>query len=79
MSEKNSIARPICESAVETQGQMKARLERVKEDIHSLLTEKIPFILRQFKQEKPVRRFPTPHLTIQEGINMTGFKQILKG
>ena len=57
-SEKNSIARPICESAVETQGQMKARLKRVKEDIHSLLNEKIPFVLRKFKHEEPVRRFP---------------------
>ena len=59
VSEKNSIARPICESAVETQGQMKVRLERVKEDIHSLLNEKIPFVLKKFKQEEPVRRFPS--------------------
>ena len=59
VSEKNSIARPICESAVETQGQMKVRLERVKEDIHSLLNEKIPFVLRKFEQEEPVRRFPS--------------------
>ena len=57
-SEKNSIARPICESAVETQGRMKVRLERVKEDIHSLLNEKIPFVLRQFKHEKPERKSP---------------------
>ena len=61
VSEKNSIARPICESAVETQGQMKIRLERVKEDIHSLLNEKIPFVLRKFEQEEPVRRFPSRH------------------
>ena len=68
VSEKNSIARPICESAVETQGQMKVRLERVKEDIHSLLTEKIPFILRQFKHEEPVRRFSnTPSLQSKKG------------
>ena len=54
-SEKNSIARPICEAAVETQDQMKVRLERVKEDIHSLINEKIPFVLRKFKHEEPVK------------------------
>ena len=37
---------------------MKARLERVKEDIHSLLKDKIPFVLRKYKHEEPVRRFP---------------------
>ena len=52
-SETHSIARPICDSAVETQSQMKVRLERVKEDIHSLLNEKIPFVLKQFKHEEP--------------------------
>ena len=57
-TETHSIARPICDSAVETQSQMKVRLERVKEDIHSLLNEKIPFVLKQFKHEEPVRRFP---------------------
>ena len=58
---KNSIARPICDSAVETQSQMKTRLERVREDIHSLVRDKIPFVLRKYKHEEPVRRYrPTP-------------------
>ena len=62
-SEKNSIARPICESAVETQNQMKVRLERVKEDIHSLLNEKIPFVLRRFRYEETITepRTTTPY------------------
>ena len=43
---------------LEKQSQMKVRLERVKEDIHSLLKDKIPFVLRKYKHEEPVRRYP---------------------
>ena len=58
-SDKNSIARPICDSVIETQGQMKNRLERVKEDIHSLINEKIPFVLKRFRYEKPEPEYRT--------------------
>ena len=47
----SSVTRPICDSAVETQGQLKSRLERVKADIHTLLNEQIPYVLRRFSLE----------------------------
>ena len=46
-----SVSRPICESAAETQGQLMERLERIRNDIHSLLQEKIPYVLRRFSSE----------------------------
>ena len=58
-SDKNSVARPICDSLIESQGQMKNRLERVKEDIHSLVNEKIPFVLKRFRYEEPDTEFRT--------------------
>ena len=48
---RKSIARLICDSAVETQEQLKDRLERVRDDIHSLLQTKIPYVLRRFTPE----------------------------
>ena len=38
---------------------MKNRLERVKEDIHSLVNEKIPFVLKRFRYEEPDTEFRT--------------------
>ena len=46
-----SVTRPICDSAVENQGQLQSRLERVKADIHTLLNEQIPYVLRRFTPE----------------------------
>ena len=43
-----SIFRPVCESAVQTQYDMRQRLEEVKGDIQSLIVERIPYILRRF-------------------------------
>ena len=43
-----SVTRLICDSAVETQGHLQSRLERVKADIHTVLTEQILYVLRRF-------------------------------
>ena len=57
--DKNSVARPICDSVIESQVQMKDRLERVKADIHSLVSEKIPFVLKRFSYEEPRTEYRT--------------------
>ena len=56
------IFKPICESAVQTQSDMRKRLEEVKGEIQSLIVDRIPYILRRFKSEPEVTttQRPTP-------------------
>ena len=80
-SDKNSVARPICDSVIETQGQMKNRLERVKEDIHSLINEKIPFVLKRFRYEEPELEYRTttpPYLQRKDKYEQFRTKKLRK-
>ena len=46
-----SIFKPVCQSAVQTQYDMRQRLKEVRGDIQSLIVERIPYILRRFSPE----------------------------
>ena len=43
-----SIFKPVCQSAVQTQVDMRQRLKEVRSEIQSLIDERIPYILRRF-------------------------------
>ena len=45
------VFKAVCQSAVKTQSDMRHRLEEVKGEIQSLIVERIPYILRRFRQE----------------------------
>ena len=56
------IFKPVCKSAVETQSDMRQRLEKVKGEIQTLIVERIPYILRRFKTEPEETITPRPTL-----------------
>ena len=57
-----SVFKPVCKSAVETQSDMRQRLEKVKGEIQTLIDERIPFILRRFRTEPEETITPRPTL-----------------
>ena len=57
-----SVFKPVCKSAVETQSDMRQRLEKVKGEIKTLIVERIPYILRRFKTEPEETITPRPTL-----------------
>ena len=53
----------MCQSAVQTQYNMRQRLKEVRGEIQSLIAERIPYILRRFSPEpvSTITQRPTTH------------------
>ena len=64
-----SIFKPVCQSAVQTQFDMRQRLKEVRGEIQSLIAERIPYILRRFSPE------PVSTQTVQRPTTHAYFRQ----
>ena len=74
-----SIFKPVCQSAVQTQYDMRQRLKEVRGEIQSVTAEIIPYILR-FSPEpvSTTTQRPTHMLTLDRLINLIIYQHLIK-